>query len=200
MLSITSSFVQNFKNKGNDRKSNTFNGILHEVYWDKIKMENKPLPPKEPEHSETTENYLKRIYILQQSRGKARISAIAASMNRSLSSVSEAVKRMADEGYLDYEKYGKITLTKKGEEIAESVHNNYSIINDLLQILGIPEHLAVEDACSMEHQVSETTISTIKEFVDFARQNQDAQTLLTTFKSVNPVKMPEPPIDDEDED
>ena len=56
------------------------------------------------------------------SRGNARISEIAKLMNRSLSSVSEAVKRMADEGYLSYEKYGKINLTERGLKIAETVH------------------------------------------------------------------------------
>ena len=84
-------------------------------------MENRALPPREPHLSETTENYLKRIYILLKSRGNARISEIAKLMNRSLSSVSEAVKRMADEGYLSYEKYGKINLTERGLKIAETV-------------------------------------------------------------------------------
>jgi len=163
-------------------------------------MENKALPPKETDISETTENYLKRIYILIESKGKARISDIAKLMDRSLSSVSEAVKRMSEEGYLNYEKYGKITLTDMGAEIAEGVHNNYSIINDLLQTLGVPEHLALEDACSMEHQVSETTIGTIQEFVKFAKANNEASTVLSNFKSQNPIEMPEPPEDEDDEE
>jgi len=165
-----------------------------------MSMENKALPPKETDVSETTENYLKRIYILIETKGKARISDIAKLMDRSLSSVSEAVKRMAEEGYLNYEKYGKITLTDMGADIAVSVHNNYSIINDLLQTLGVPEHLALEDACSMEHQVSETSIRTIQEFVKFARQDTKAVELLQDFKSSNPVPMPEPPLDDDDDE
>lgn len=163
-------------------------------------MENKALPPKDTDISETTENYLKRIYILIESKGKARISDIAKLMDRSLSSVSEAVKRMSDEGYLNYEKYGKITLTDLGSEIAVGVHNNYSIINDLLQTLGIPEHLALEDACSMEHQVSDTTINTIREFVKYARSNDSANDVLDEFKHSNPVEMPEPEPEEDDEE
>ncbi|MHA2503226.1 MAG: metal-dependent transcriptional regulator [Candidatus Kariarchaeaceae archaeon] len=161
-------------------------------------MESRALPPKEPDISETTENYLKRIFILIDSKGKARISDIAQLMDRSLSSVSEAVKRMAEEGYLNYEKYGKITLTAKGEGIAENVHNNYSIINSLLQTLGIPEHLALVDACSMEHQVSDATIQTIREFVDYSTRNSEAKSALAKFKRENPVEMPPPPIDEDD--
>ncbi|NDB54632.1 metal-dependent transcriptional regulator [archaeon] len=160
-------------------------------------MENRALPPREPHLSETTENYLKRIYILLKSRGNARISEIAKLMNRSLSSVSEAVKRMADEGYLSYEKYGKINLTERGLKIAETVHKNYSIIVDLLQVLGIPEHISIEDACSMEHQVSDVTMNTIREFVNFSRYNNGAQNLLDEFKNNNPIIMPNPPEEKE---
>lgn len=146
-------------------------------------MSSEALPPRESNLSETTENYLKRIYILIQAEGKARTSDIARLMGRSLSSVSEAVKRMAEEGYLNYEKYGKITLTEEGNRIAESVHNNYSVIHDLLQTLGLPQKIAMEDACSMEHSVSKVTIDTISKFVDFVDSNKDAQDILDQFIS-----------------
>ena len=118
-------------------------------------------PPKAGKVTETTENYLKRIYILSTELGKARMSDIAKTMGRSLSSTSEAVKRMAEEGFLSHEKYGAITLTNKGKEIAERVHDNYTSIHSLLNSLGIPDEVAVLDACSMEHSISEKTIETI---------------------------------------
>ena len=170
------------------------------IYTEVEQMESKAIPPKDPTLSETTENYLKRIKILIDSKGKARISDIARLMGRTLSSVSEAVKRMSDEGYLHYEKYGKITLTDRGEEVAQSVHNNYKVLNDLLQTLGIPEHIAIEDACSMEHQISDTTINTISEFVKYITQNPELRHGLKDFINYNPTEMPSPmEFDDDDE-
>lgn len=154
-------------------------------------IENTALPPKEPDISETTENYLKRIYILSTTKGRARISDIAQLMGRTLSSVSEAVKRMADEGLLNYEKYGKITLTDTGREVAEGVHNNYSVLNDLLQTLGIPEPIAMEDACSMEHSISQVTIQTLSNFISYAQDNPELQKVLNEFIENNDVEIPE---------
>ena len=95
-------------------------------------------PPIDSDMSETTENYLKRILILSSSKGQASISDIAQTMGRSRSSASEAVKRMGQEGFLHYEKYGKITLTEKGRKIAESIHDNFETMNSLLQLMGVP--------------------------------------------------------------
>ena len=80
------------------------------------------------ELTETTENYLKKIYTLCIQYDFARVSDIANRMGRSLSTVSGAVRRMAQEGLLNYEKYGKITLTDKGIELAKSVHKSYVTI------------------------------------------------------------------------
>lgn len=145
-------------------------------------IENEAIPPKDVEISETTENYLKRIYILIETYGKARISDIAELMGRSLSSVSEAVQRMKDEGLLHYERYGKITLTEDGKKVAEGVYENYSIINDLLRTLGIPEKIAMEDACSMEHQISPKTSETLKKFIDFVQSDEETKTLFQRFQ------------------
>ncbi|MFV2016055.1 MAG: metal-dependent transcriptional regulator [Candidatus Heimdallarchaeota archaeon] len=140
-------------------------------------------PPKAGKVTETTENYLKRIYILQTELGKARLSDIARTMGRSLSSTSEAVKRMAEEGLLSHEKYGSITLTDKGKQIAEKVHDNYTSLHSLLQSLGIPDDVAVLDACSMEHSISLKTIETINQFVYYVENDPDAKNLIENFKS-----------------
>lgn len=140
-------------------------------------------PPKTGKVTETTENYLKRIYILETELGKARMSDIAKTMGRGLSSTSEAVSRMADEGFLSHEKYGAITLTNKGKEIAERVHDNYTSIHSLLNSLGIPDDVAVLDACSMEHSISKKTIETINQFVDYIASNPDGKKLIENFKT-----------------
>ena len=140
-------------------------------------------PPKAGKVTETTENYLKRIYILTTELGKARMSDIARTMGRSLSSTSEAVKRMAEEGFLSHKKYGAITLTNKGKAIAERVHDNYNSLHSLLNSLGIPDSVAVLDACSMEHSISKETIYTINEFVKYIESNPDGKKLIDKFKN-----------------
>ena len=133
--------------------------------------------------SETTENYLKRIYFLTSKKKEARMSEIAKSMNRSLSSVTEAVQRLAKEGFLNYEKYGKVTFTSMGEELAKNIHENFSLMNDLLQTLGIPEDTSIIDACAMEHDISENTMHTISEFIDFIKNDPEALQMMEKFKA-----------------
>lgn len=140
-------------------------------------------PPTAGNVTETTENYLKRIYILDAELGKARMSDVAKTMGRSLSSTSEAVKRMAEEGFLSHEKYGAITLTNKGKEIAERVHDNYTTIHSLLNSLGIPDDVAVLDACSMEHSISKKTIEIINQFVNYIGSDPEGKKLIEDFKT-----------------
>ena len=142
-------------------------------------------PPIEPDISETTENYLKRIYILERQLGAAKLSDIAKTMDRQVSSTSEAVKRMADEGYLKHERYGKITLTQKGRETAEKIHNNYTSLESLLLKLGINKEIAILDACSMEHSIHPITVRTINNFVKFVTENENAMDMMQEFFEYN---------------
>ncbi|MDH5402636.1 MAG: metal-dependent transcriptional regulator [Candidatus Heimdallarchaeota archaeon] len=133
--------------------------------------------PSHLDLSETTENYLKRIYILTIQSGEARISDIANKMGRSRSSVTEAMQRMASEGLVNYEKYSTITLTEKGKLLAKSIHKNFSIMETLLQQLGIPSDIAQLDACSMEHSISKITIDTISKFIEFSNTKEGRELL-----------------------
>lgn len=146
-------------------------------------------PPIDPDISETTENYLKRIFILEKQLGAAKLSDLAKTMDRQVSSTSEAVKRMADEGYLVHERYGKITLTPKGKETAEKIHNNYTSLESLLLELGINKDIAVLDACSMEHSIHPITINTINNFVKFVEENDEARHMMETFYQYNKDNM-----------
>ena len=116
-------------------------------------------------------------------KGQARISEIAKKMDRSLSSVTEAVQRMAHDGFLNYEKYGKITLTDLGKDVAENINVSYNLMNRLLQILGIPKDVSELDACSMEHSISGITMNTIQKFIDFTEADEQARELLKRFKT-----------------
>lgn len=142
---------------------------------------NPNIVPKQPELTETVENYLKRILWLTLEKGKVRVSDVAALMGRERSSASETIKRLSSDGYVDYEKYGDITLTDKGKEIAESINHTYILFTRLLVKMGIPEEIALTDACSMEHGISEVTIDKVSNFLSFIYENEIVKSELTKY-------------------
>ncbi len=139
--------------------------------------------PRESELSETTENYLKRILWLTSDKEFARISEIADLMGRSLSSTTEAMRRLEEQGFVEYLKNGKIRLTERGYEIASKVNDAYQVISDLLILLGIDSEMAHLDACSMEHAISQNTIETISRFVDYINSDPVNRALLEKFRN-----------------
>ena len=141
--------------------------------------------PKETKFSETTENYLKRILWLSIGENSAKISDIAKLMNRSLSSTTEAMQRLKEQKFITREKYGEITLTDKGREIANKINYNYKIIGSLLELLGLPKIIAHEDACSMEHAISNKTVKTLERFIEFMEKDPVNKAVIGKFKRKN---------------
>lgn len=137
--------------------------------------------PKESDLSETTENYLKRILWLSLDKGHAKVSEIAELMDRSLSSTSEAMKRLKDQGFIDYEKYGGITLTKDGKKIAEKINDAYVVLGSFLELIGLPKAIAHEDACSMEHSITPETIKVVRQFISFVKDDPVNTAMLQKF-------------------
>lgn len=114
---------------------------------------------------ESKENYLETILVLFNRNGEVRSVDIAAEMNFSKPSVSIAMKNLREEGCISVDKNGYITLTKAGKEIAERVYERHLLFTDWLTSLGVPEKIAAEDACRIEHDLSPESFAAIKEFV-----------------------------------
>lgn len=131
--------------------------------------------------SETTENYLKQIYLLVKVHDSARISDLAKNLDRSLSTVTGAVQRMVSENLLHHERYGRITLTDEGYSIAKGIVVNYDVMTKLLMALGVKESQANIDACEMEH-ISEESIQKIKEFLEFVEGDEEASKIIDKFQ------------------
>lgn len=131
--------------------------------------------------SETTENYLKQIYLLVKVHRSARISDLAKNLDRSLSTVTGAVQRMVSENLLHHERYGRITLTDEGYRIAKGIVVNYDVMTKLLMALGVKESQANIDACEMEH-ISEESIQKIKEFLEFVEGDEEASKIIDKFQ------------------
>ncbi|WP_322172657.1 metal-dependent transcriptional regulator [Acutalibacter caecimuris] len=115
---------------------------------------------------ESAENYLETILILHQRTGAVRSIDIAAEMEFSKPSVSVAMKHLRERNCIVVDPEGFITLTEEGRRIAESVYERHLLFTRWLTSLGVPPQLAAEDACRMEHVVSEDTFRAIQRHVD----------------------------------
>lgn len=114
---------------------------------------------------ESKENYLETILILQNRSGEVRSIDIAAEMDFSKPSVSVAMKNLRAEGCINVDENGKITLTDEGREIAERVYERHLLFTEWLISMGISEKTAAEDACRMEHCLSEESFAAIKNYI-----------------------------------
>lgn len=111
---------------------------------------------------ESAEMYLETIYQLSLEKGTVRSVDVAESMGYSKPSVSRAVGLLKQGGYLVMEKDGSLTLTDSGREIAQKVFERHTILTNLLTRLGVSPEIAAEDACKMEHVISDETFDAIK--------------------------------------
>lgn len=112
---------------------------------------------------ESGEMYLETIYVLSKS-GAVRSLDIAEHMGYSKPSVSRAVKLLKNGGFILVDADGYITLTDAGEEVAQKIFERHTIITALLTRLGVDEETATEDACRIEHAISDTSFEAIKQY------------------------------------
>lgn len=114
---------------------------------------------------ESGQMYLETILILSKKSNSVRSIDISEYMAFSKPSVSRAVNLLKDGGYILISKEGYITLTALGREIAEKIYERHTILTKCLIALGVSEETAAEDACKIEHDISDETFSAIKRHV-----------------------------------
>lgn len=114
---------------------------------------------------ESKENYLETILVLAKRNGNVRSVDIAAEMDFSKPSVSVAMKNLREDGCIEVDKNGYITLTQTGMEIAERVYERHVLFTGWLTDMGVPAEIASEDACRIEHVISAESFEAIKNFV-----------------------------------
>ena len=115
---------------------------------------------------ESGENYLEAILVLKNKKGNVRSIDIAHELMVSKPSVSVAMKHFRENGYITVESDGSISLTEKGQAVATRVYERHQIITKALMALGVDEITAIEDACKIEHDISEKTFEKLKEFTE----------------------------------
>ncbi len=115
---------------------------------------------------ESAENYLETILILKERKGFVRSIDIAAELEFSKPSVSVAMKNLRENGYIEVDDLGHITLTAAGAEIAERIYERHTFLSSWLTALGVDPKVAVEDACRIEHVISAESFSVIRDHVN----------------------------------
>lgn len=111
---------------------------------------------------ESGEMYLETIHVLLQKQGVVRSVDVSEHMGYSKPSVSRAVGLLKQGGYITVDKDGYINLTENGRQVAEKIYERHTILTRMLTSLGVDPQIAAEDACRLEHAISDASFEAIK--------------------------------------
>lgn len=114
---------------------------------------------------ESGEMYLEAIFVLSRERGRVRSIDVSEYLGYSKPSVSRAVGLLKNGEYLTVDPDGSLILTDSGREIAEKIYERHTFLTDLLTRIGVSREIAAEDACRLEHAISDESFRAIKEYV-----------------------------------
>ena len=118
---------------------------------------------------ESAEDYLEKILMLTEEKGTVRSIDIVNKMNFSKPSVSVAMKHLREEGKITMDESGFIMLTPLGKEIAERIYARHKLFTKLLIAAGVDPEVAVEEACHIEHDMSQDTFEKLERFLNEQR-------------------------------
>ncbi len=114
---------------------------------------------------ESGEMYLETIQVLKERMINVRSIDIANEMGFSKPSVSRAVGTLKRDGYITIDEHGFINLTPSGEKIASNIYERHKVLSGLLRSIGVDPKIATEDACKIEHDISDVTFEAIKKYI-----------------------------------
>lgn len=115
---------------------------------------------------ESAENYLETILIITNRNGSCRSIDIANELGYSKPSVSVAMKNLRENGYIDVMGDGNIILLEPGKVIAEKLYKRHTMLTEFLTLVGVSYETAVEDACKIEHSLSQESIDALKKHLE----------------------------------
>ena len=133
--------------------------------------------------SQSAEDYLERIHELIESKGTAHVADIAQSLGVGQPSVTSMVQKLADEGYLHYEKYRALTLTEAGRSVAERIHDRHNVLADFFTLFDLDDETQARDIEGIEHHLSVDTLNTLADLTMFLKKNTE---VLAQFKAKRP--------------
>ncbi|MBO5504533.1 MAG: metal-dependent transcriptional regulator [Lachnospiraceae bacterium] len=121
---------------------------------------------------ESAEDYLEKILMLTQRNGQVRSIDIATEMGYSKPSISIAMKKLRESGYIEMSEVGLITLTESGSEVAHRIYQRHQLLTNILVAIGIDEEEAMEEACKIEHDISEETYRKLNAYYEKKMKEQ----------------------------
>ncbi|MCQ2798315.1 MAG: metal-dependent transcriptional regulator [Bacilli bacterium] len=115
---------------------------------------------------ESSEDYLERILMIQEEKGYVRSIDVAKELGFSKPSVSVAMKKLRENGYITFDDDDHIHLTESGLDVAKKMYERHQTLSALFIKLGVDEKIAKEDACKIEHDLSVETYEALKSLLD----------------------------------
>ena len=115
--------------------------------------------------NESSENYLETILVLSRRRPVVRAVDVAAELDFKKSSVSVAMKKLRESGHIQVSPEGYITLTEAGHAVADRIYERHELLSAWLVRLGVDPRVAAEDACRIEHVISEESFDALRRHV-----------------------------------
>lgn len=128
---------------------------------------------------QSAEDYLETILILGERNGLVRSIDIVNELRFTKPSVSVAMKKLRENGYILTDRDGYITLTEKGQAVANRIYERHKVLTSVLITIGVDEETAAADACKIEHDLSDRTFAKIKEYIE---KHKDVHSPKNVFK------------------
>jgi Mn-dependent DtxR family transcriptional regulator len=123
--------------------------------------------------SQSAEDYLERIHELIENKGYARVVDIASSLRVKQASVTSMVQKLAEAGYLEYEKYRGLLLTDTGREVARKIQNRHATLSRFFSLFGLDPETQREDIEGIEHHLSPATVEILADLAQFFEKHPE---------------------------
>jgi len=136
--------------------------------------------------SQSAEDYLERIHELIEQKGYARVVDIASSLKVKQASVTSMVQKLAEAGYLQYEKYRGLVMTDKGREVARKIQNRHVTLSRFFSLFGLDAETQHQDIEGIEHHLSPATVEVLADLAQFFEKHPE--TLRSFQRSRNGTK------------
>jgi len=121
---------------------------------------------------ESAEMYLETILILEKKNGNVRAIDIARHMRFSRPTISQQIKRLSTDGFVELDDNKHISLTPKGRQIAEETYNRHNSLAEIFIWMGVSEQTAFEDACRIEHYISAETFNCLRRHYETSEKHK----------------------------
>lgn len=123
-------------------------------------------------YNKSSEDYLETILLLREKLGDVRSIDIVTETGYTKPSISVAMKKLREQQYIEMNKKGHITLTIKGQELAETIYTKHRYLKQFFIQIGVDDKTAAEDACKIEHEISDISFQCIKKHLKQLMDNE----------------------------